>query len=178
MEIILEITSCWVWQLFCNSYMCGKRPCLVGWECAGEGAGAGADTSVVSTRMRKYCILWQSCSRVGRLLTNRLQISLKYVGTSMQKRVWGPNAFGVLLSSKMGTELEVMACPSSGLWDTPHSSYTQGCASHTSLGWLCRIFKRSSCPLCSPVCLQCSSLQNWLSLGLPPPHSYLHCSKE
>ena len=49
-----------------------------------------------------------------------------------RKGVWGPNAFGVLLGSKLGVELETMTRPSSGPWASPHPSCKRGSASPIS----------------------------------------------
>ena len=43
-----------------------------------------------------------------------------------RKGVWGPNAFGVLLGSKLGVELETMTWPTSGPWASPRPSYKRG----------------------------------------------------
>lgn len=125
--------------------------------------------------MQKYYILWQSCSRESRLFTNRLQISLKYVGTSMQKKgslgtkgIWG---FAELKNGHGAGDNDW-----SQQWPPGQSSPMLG---RMSAGWLCRILKRDRCPLfpslpCGVVSLSITNLNMWI----PLPCSYLHHSKE
>lgn len=93
MEIILEITSCWVWHPFCNSYMCDWW----GGSVLGEVPPTPqAERSVVLTRMWKYFILWQSCSRLSKSVTDSLEIFPDF--QSRRKGAGGPSALGFYLA--------------------------------------------------------------------------------
>lgn len=128
--------------------------------------------------MWKYYILWQSCSRVGRLFTNRLQISLKYVGTSMQKKgSLGPKRIWGFAELKNGNGAGDDGWSQQWLRASPHPSYTHG---HRA--YICSVASQDSQE--NPWRIRdsnrgvaCLSITD-LSLWIPLLCSYLHLSKE
>lgn len=90
---------------------------MVGWECAGEGGWWGRGTHISGFHKNVKILyfvtkLLQGRQIVHKSVTDFLEIYRDF--HAEDREFGGPSAFGVLLSSKVGTELETMTGPSSG----------------------------------------------------------------